>query len=49
MDLIDLGNFAFEGWQYQYTANGEDFVCRFPAGRTTIEVAKFVVEVVYGS
>lgn len=49
MDLIDLGNFAFDGWQYQYTASGEDFVCRFIGfDRETIEVAKFIVEVVYG-
>ena len=49
MDLIDLGNFAFGGWQYQYSVGGEDFVCRFIGDeRDTIEVAKFIVEVVYG-
>lgn len=48
MDLIDLGNFAFDGWHYQYSVDGEDFVCRFVGfDRETIEVAKFVVEVVH--
>lgn len=50
MDLIGLGLFAFDGWQYQYSVGGEDFVCRFVGlNRETIEVAKFIVEVVYGS
>ena len=47
MDLNDLGNFAFDGWQFQYSVGGEDFVCRFTGDeREFIEVAKFVVEVV---
>lgn len=46
MDLTDLGIFAFNGWHYQYTTNGEDFVCRFVGGnRDIIEVAKIIVEV----
>lgn len=49
MDLIGLGLFAFDGWQYQYSVGGEDFVCRFVGfDRETIEVAKFIVEVVHG-
>lgn len=46
MDLTDLGVFAFDGWHYQYSVGGEDFVCRFVGlNRDSIEVAKFVVEV----
>lgn len=46
MDLIDLGVFAFDGWHYQYSVGGEDFVCRFVGfDRDIIEVAKVIVEV----
>ncbi len=48
MDLSSLGSFAFDGWHYQYSVGGEDFVCRFTGDkREFIEVAKFVVEVVH--
>lgn len=47
MDLIGLGLFAFDGWQFQYAVGVENFVCRFIGNdRDTIEVAKFIVEVV---
>lgn len=46
MNLIRLGKFAFDGWEYQYHCSGEDFVCRFVGfDRDTIEVAKIIVEV----
>ena len=43
MDLIPLGAFRFEGWQYQYHCRDESFLARFSKDLNTIEVAKLVV------
>ena len=44
MDLIPLGAFRFDGWQYQYHCRDESFLARFSRDLKTIEVAKVLVE-----
>ena len=44
MDLIPLGAFRFDGWQYQYHCRDEIFLARFSRDLNTIEVAKVLVE-----
>lgn len=43
MDLIPLGAFRFDGWQYQHHCRDESFLARFSRDLNTIEVAKVLV------
>lgn len=44
MDLIRLGAFRFDGWQYQCHCRDESFLARFSRDLNTVEVAKILVE-----